>query len=74
MPVATIIKYDDERGFGFLRQDGGDSDLFFHVRQVDQRLAEDLKAGLRVQFEHGSSRDGRPCAVDVRAAQARAAA
>lgn len=72
--IGTIMKYDDSRGFGFLRQDGASADLFFHVREVDACLAEEaLVAGTRVAFDLGTDRTGRPVATNIRRAQARAA-
>jgi cold shock protein len=71
MLTGTIKKYIDERGFGFIQPDSADTDVFFHVKETDPRLADELKAGLRVTFEYGQSRDGRPCAVDIRAAPVR---
>jgi CspA family cold shock protein len=67
MPVGIVKMYQESRGFGFVKPDDGDSDLFFHVKEVDPRLVEELKAGLRVVFDLGTDRDGRACAVNVRA-------
>jgi cold shock CspA family protein len=67
MPVATIIKYDDERGYGFLQIGRGEPDVFFHIKAVEPNLVPQIAVGLRVAFEYGTTRDGRPCAVDVKA-------
>lgn len=72
MTFGVVKMFNGSRGFGFLTPDGAVADLFFHVREVDASIAEEeLKAGLRVAFEDGTGRDGRPCAVDIRAAPVR---
>jgi cold shock CspA family protein len=69
MTTGTIRSFKGENGYGFLHPDDTDSDLFFHIREVNRRFPEeDLTPGLRVAFDVGTCRDGRPCAINVRAA------
>jgi uncharacterized membrane protein YsdA (DUF1294 family)/cold shock CspA family protein len=48
---GTVVKWDDARGFGFIRSAGTSGDIFFHVR--DFRAAGDRapRQGLAVTFE-----------------------
>jgi uncharacterized membrane protein YsdA (DUF1294 family)/cold shock CspA family protein len=48
---GTVVKWDDARGFGFIRSVGTSGDIFFHVR--DFRAAGDRapRQGLAVTFE-----------------------
>jgi CspA family cold shock protein len=68
MPVGTIKMYQESRGFGFVKPDDGDADLFFHVKETDPRLVDELRAGMRVGFDVGMDRNGRACAVNIRVA------
>ena len=46
---GVVVRYDGERGFGFITPDDGGADLFVHVSVV--RGAEELQAGDRVRFK-----------------------
>jgi cold shock protein len=59
---GTVKMWNDQRGFGFLKVDGGD-DTFCHISQVVD--GEALHAGPRVSFLIDKGRDGRPIARQV---------
>jgi len=61
MPKGKVKWFDEQKGFGFIEQDGGD-DLFVHHSEVQ---GGDLREGQVVEFEIGEGRKG-PCAVSVR--------
>jgi CspA family cold shock protein len=63
MKQGTIKKLTD-RGFGFISQDGGEKDLFFHSKELQGVSFEELREGDKVQFEVSESPKG-PCAVSV---------
>jgi CspA family cold shock protein len=56
--------FSDAKGFGFIIQDDGSPELFFHISQVNEACEEPVK-GSRISFTVGKSRDGRPCAQNV---------
>jgi cold shock CspA family protein len=58
-----IIVHWSENGFGFVRPDGAERDLFFHVSAVDKG---EPCIGDRISFETGEDRNRRPCALQVR--------
>lgn len=62
MATGTVKWFDDQKGFGFIEQEGGD-DLFVHHSEVS---SESLNEGQKVEFEVGQGQKG-PCAVSVRA-------
>ncbi|WP_287913772.1 cold shock domain-containing protein [Cellulomonas sp.] len=46
---GVVVRYDDERGFGFIAPDAGGDDLFVHVSVI--RGGEVLEEGDRVRFK-----------------------
>jgi len=61
MPEGTVKWFSDEKGYGFIEQEGGD-DVFVHKNDV---MDANLQEGSRVTFEIGEGKKG-PCAKDVR--------
>ena len=53
MTHGTIKTVREDRGFGFITPDNGNSDLFFHHTAVEEPTFEELREGQRVQFEPG---------------------
>jgi cold shock CspA family protein len=59
---GRIASWNSQRGFGFIKQEQGGADLFVHITtlQFDGRPPE---VGEKVSYLIGSSKDGKPCAV-----------
>ena len=69
MPTGTITAIN-ERGFGFIRQDDGGSDLYFHFRELVPGLSfDDTLIERAVVYEIGVDRNGRDKAVGIQAAR-----
>jgi CspA family cold shock protein len=66
--IGAIITYFEEKGFGFLRPEGGGRDVFFHISRVVEAQATDLTPGTRVAFELGMDRTGKMAASMVKLA------
>lgn len=63
---GKILKWNDEKGFGFIKPESGSEEIFFHIRSF--RTGElRPRAGMQVSFELGVDREGRKQAQYVRA-------
>jgi len=55
MTQGTIKSIRDDRGFGFIRPDNENQDIFFHSSSVEGGTTFDsLREGQRVQFTAGT--------------------
>lgn len=64
--AGSVMTYFEEKGFGFLRPDGGGKDIFFHVSRLHEGQATDLVPGTKVTYELGMDRNGKIAASSVR--------
>ena len=57
---GTVKWFNEEKGYGFIQQDNGGSDIFVHFRQVNRtnpgRVS--LAEGQKVTFEIGEGQKG----------------
>lgn len=60
MSEGKIIHWVDDRGFGFIRPDSGDEDVFVHFRDVDGRRP---MVGDRIAFDVQTDGAGKRRAV-----------
>jgi cold shock protein len=58
------IKTLTDRGFGFISREGEEKDLFFHSKELQGVMFEELKEGDQVTFEIVQGEKG-PAAVNV---------
>lgn len=65
MATGIVKRWVSEKGFGFIKPDGGGKDLFVHFSNIvgiDGRV--DLEEGQAVNYELGEGKKG-PMAVEV---------
>ena len=68
--TGTVAMFNNDRGFGFIRAEGG-ADIFFHISSVKAAGLRDLNQGDRVAFDLGVIKRGdetRPIAKKLRLA------
>jgi len=64
--VGSVVTYFGEKGFGFLRPEGGGRDVFFHISRLSEGQATDLVPGTKVAYALGMDRTGKMAAATVR--------
>ena len=64
---GTIKKLVTEKNFGFISQENGEKDLFFHANELDGITFDQLREGDAVTFDVIDSEKG-PAAVKVKKA------
>lgn len=67
MPAGKIVKWVEDRGFGFIQEDGEKGYLgdFVHITAMPDQQTP--KVGDRFDFDRVTGMDGRSKAVNVRA-------
>ena len=63
MTQGTVKWFSDQKGYGFIEEDGGD-DIFVHHSEILGSGFKTLSEGDRVAFEIGAGRKG-PAAQSV---------
>lgn len=52
MSVAGVVKfYSEDKGYGFIKRDDGEPDVFIHVSALRRSGLEEVKADDRITFE-----------------------
>ena len=62
--TGTIARLTD-KGFGFIKPDQGDKDVFFHARSLVDVMYDDLREGEAVTFDVEEGPKG-PAAINVK--------
>ena len=67
MAIGTVKFFDAGKGFGFIRPEGGEKDVFVHVSAVQKAGMDTLSEGQRVSFDVVTER-GKLAASNLKAA------
>lgn len=71
---GKVVRWNAEKGFGFIRAGGPGAELFFHIRDFRSAPGSEPALGLRVSFEEIHVGGKGPRAMDVRPGVAEAPA
>lgn len=64
--TGTVKFYNEEKGFGFIKPDGGGADVFVHVSAIERSGLGPLTQGARISFETEPDKRGKgPKAVNL---------
>lgn len=63
MEKGTLIEWDDDRGFGFIKPDGPRAKIFVHISAFE--TGRRPQRGERLTFSPGTGRDGKPAAREA---------
>jgi cold shock protein len=68
MATGALKMWNAERGFGFIADDAGGTDMFLHITALQAAGIDpdDLRKGDRLTFDVESTRDGKTKASNVR--------
>jgi CspA family cold shock protein len=59
MATGTVKRFNDAKGFGFIKPDDGGEDLFAHFTAIKGQGFRTLKEGQKVSFEVTSGPKGK---------------
>lgn len=68
MPRGKVKWFNEDKGYGFIEQESGGSDVFVHITAVQQAGLQTLKDGVAVSYELETGRNGKTSATDLRLA------
>ena len=69
MATGTVKFFNVQKGFGFIVQDGGGSDVFVHVSAVERAGMSNLVEGQKLRFDiQADPRKGKSAAANLQAA------
>ena len=50
MQKGTVLRFNKIKGYGFIKPDEGDGEVFVHFSQVEMAGYKELKEGQRISF------------------------
>jgi len=65
MATGTVKWFNDSKGFGFIKPDGGGEDLFAHFSAINMPGFKTLKEGQKVSFEITAGNKGKKQASNI---------
>ena len=68
MPIGTVKFFNDMRGFGFIQPEGGGSDAFVHISDVERSGMSTLRENDRVTYDVEQDQRGKMKATNLKPA------
>lgn len=66
MSKGTVKWFNTKKGYGFIKPESGEKDIFVHITQLEKAGIDHVSDGQPVNYELYNDRDGRPAAGDIR--------
>ena len=69
MPTGTVKFFNESKGFGFIQPEGGGSDAFVHISDVERSGMTTLRENQRVCYDLEEDQRGKMKAANLKAAE-----
>jgi cold shock protein len=64
--IGKLKRYDDERGYGFIKPDDGGPNIFVHIKALERGGVDLPEVDDRLEFDTTAGRGGKPEATNIR--------
>jgi len=64
--MGTVKWFNDTKGYGFIKPDGGGPDVFVHISAVEKAGYTGLADGAKISYELVTTRAGKTAAENLR--------
>lgn len=64
--IGQVVFYNNVRGFGFLKPDSGEKDIFVRASAIEAAGLRPLTEGDRLSFDTEPGRGGKPQAANLK--------
>ena len=66
MAMGTVKWFNATKGYGFIKPEGGGTDVFVHMSAVEKAGYSNLVEGARISYELVTGRSGKSSAENLR--------
>ena len=66
MAMGTVKWFNETKGYGFIKPDGGGPDVFVHISAVEKAGYTGLADGAKISYELVTTRAGKTAAENLR--------